>query len=148
MSISDEVDAPDLDPLTATMLYVGQEIKATEYARAMFARQELAIAVGKFLQTRDLLLTPTLAAPPPPVDFADPAAFLKWLPFILAFSLTGQPAASVPAGWTADGLPVGLQIVGRPYDEATVLRAAATFEEACPWAHRKPPLDQLHSPGG
>ncbi|MEE8372765.1 MAG: amidase family protein, partial [Dehalococcoidia bacterium] len=56
------------------------------------------------------------------------------------FNLTGQPAASVPAGWTDDGLPVGLQIVGRRYDEVTVLRAAAAFEEACPWAGRRPPV--------
>jgi Asp-tRNA(Asn)/Glu-tRNA(Gln) amidotransferase A subunit family amidase len=132
--------AKDVDPLTATILYVGTEIKATEYAKAMFSRQDLAVKMGKFLQTYDLLLTPTLAQLPPPADFADPAGFLKWLPFILAFSLTGQPAASVPAGWTEDGLPVGLQIVGRPYDEAAVFRAATAFEEASPWAHRKPPL--------
>ena len=132
--------APDLDPLTATMLYVGRDIKATDYARAMFSRQELAVKMGKFLQTYDLLLTPTLAAPPPPADFADPAGFLQWLPFILVFSLTGQPAASVPAGWTDDGLPVGLQIVGRRFEEATVLRAAAAFEAARPWAQRRPTL--------
>ncbi|MEE8469988.1 MAG: amidase family protein [Dehalococcoidia bacterium] len=133
--------ASEVDPLTATILYVGAEIKATEYAKAMFARQELAVKMGRFFQTYDLLLTPTLAAPPPPVDFADPAGFLRWLPFILAFNLTGQPAASVPAGWTEDGLPVGLQIVGRPYDEATVFGAAAAFEEACPWTHKRPPLE-------
>ncbi len=133
--------ASELDPLTATMLFVGAEMKATEYAKAMFARQELAVKIGKFFQGYDLLLTPTLAAPPPPVDFAEPAGFLKWLPFILAFSLTGQPAASVPAGWTEDGLPVGLQIVGRPYDEISVFRAAAAFEEACPWAYKKPSLE-------
>lgn len=136
----DEI-ASELDPLTATILFVGGEMKATEYAKAMFARQELAVKAGKFFQDYDLLLTPTLAVPPPPVDFTDPAGFLKWLPFILVFSLTGQPAASVPAGWTEDGLPVGLQIVGRPYDEATVFRAAAAFEEACPWAHKRPPLE-------
>lgn len=131
----------ELDPLTATILYVAAEMKATDYAKAMFARQELAVKMGKFFQIYDLLLTPTLALPPPPLDVPNPADFLKWLPFILVFSLTGQPAASVPAGWTEDGLPVGLQIVGRPYDEVTVFRAAAAFEEACPWAHRQPPLE-------
>ena len=53
--------------------------------------------------------------------------------------MTGNPAASVPAGFTANGLPVGLQIVGRLEDEATVLAASARFEEARPWAHLKPP---------
>ena len=55
-------------------------------------------------------------------------------------NMTGQPAASVPAGWTADGLPVGLQIVGRHLDDATVLRAAAAFEAARPWRDRWPAL--------
>ena len=55
--------------------------------------------------------------------------------------MTGQPACSVPAGFTADKLPVGLQIVGRRFDDATVLRAAAAFEKAQPWHHLKPPID-------
>ncbi len=60
--------------------------------------------------------------------------------FTIPFNLTGQPAASIPAGFTEDGLPVGLQIVGRKYDEPTVLRASARFEEARPWADRWPDL--------
>lgn len=127
--------------LTSAMLFVSGELKATDYARALFAKQELTVKMGKFFQTYDLLLTPTLPTPPLPVDFDDPIGFLKWVPFTFPFNLTGQPAASIPAGWTDDGLPVGLQIVGRPFDEATVLRAAAAFELAFPWAHRKPPLE-------
>jgi aspartyl-tRNA(Asn)/glutamyl-tRNA(Gln) amidotransferase subunit A len=126
-----------LSPLSAAMLFLSGGLKATDYAKAMFAKQELTIKLGKFFQTYDLLLTPTLPTPPLPVDFDDPIGFLKWANFTFPFNLTGQPAASVPAGWT-EGLPVGLQIVGKPYDEITVLRAAAAFEEAHPWAHRKP----------
>jgi aspartyl-tRNA(Asn)/glutamyl-tRNA(Gln) amidotransferase subunit A len=132
--------APDLDPLTATMLYVGREMKATEYARAMFAKQDLATQAGRFFQTYDLLLTPTLALPPPPLEVPNPADFLNWLPFITVHNMTGQPAASIPAGWTDDGMPVGLQIAGPAHGEAVVLRAAAAFEEARPWAHIKPPI--------
>jgi aspartyl-tRNA(Asn)/glutamyl-tRNA(Gln) amidotransferase subunit A len=62
------------------------------------------------------------------------------LPFTYPFNLTGQPAASVPCGFTSDGLPVGLQIVGRWRDEATVLRAAACFEAAQPWAAIRPSI--------
>jgi Asp-tRNA(Asn)/Glu-tRNA(Gln) amidotransferase A subunit family amidase len=60
--------------------------------------------------------------------------------FTYPFNMSGQPAASIPAGFTRDGLPVGLQIIGRRYDEATVLRASARFEEARPWADRWPEL--------
>jgi len=129
-----------LDPLMAAMLPVISELKATDYARAMFAMQELKVKAGAFFQTHDLLLTPTVAGPPLSVELEEPLGFLSWMPFTYPFNLTGQPAASVPAGWTEDGLPVGLQIVGRAYDEATVFRAAAALEKVQPWAHRKPPL--------
>jgi aspartyl-tRNA(Asn)/glutamyl-tRNA(Gln) amidotransferase subunit A len=63
------------------------------------------------------------------------------LPFTYPFNLTGQPAASVPCGFTSEGLPVGLQIVGRWHADGQVLRAAACFEALQPWAQRRPPLD-------
>ena len=127
-----------VDQLTMMAVVISQEVKGTDYARMLFAKHDLAAKTGKFLQSYDLLLTPTLTAPPYPVDFDDPIGYWKWVPFTIPFNFTGQPAASIPAGWTEDGLPVGLQIVGRQYDEATVFRAAAAFEEAQPWAHKKP----------
>ena len=63
------------------------------------------------------------------------------LPFTYPFNLTGQPAATVPCGFTSEGLPVGLQIVGRWHAETTVFRAAACFEAAQPWVQARPPLD-------
>jgi aspartyl-tRNA(Asn)/glutamyl-tRNA(Gln) amidotransferase subunit A len=63
----------------------------------------------------------------------------QWLSFTLP-NMTGQTAATVPAGWTEDGLPVGLQLVGRHLSDETVLRAAAAFEEASPWRDRWPDL--------
>jgi Asp-tRNA(Asn)/Glu-tRNA(Gln) amidotransferase A subunit family amidase len=60
--------------------------------------------------------------------------------FTYPFNLTGHPAATVPCGFTKDGLPIGLQIVGRRLGDATVLRAAAAYEAAAPWADRRPPL--------
>ena len=63
---------------------------------------------------------------------------LGWMPFTFPFNMTGQPAASVPAGVTDDGLPVGLQIIGRRNADRTVLAASAAFEAACPWSGRRP----------
>jgi aspartyl-tRNA(Asn)/glutamyl-tRNA(Gln) amidotransferase subunit A len=64
-----------------------------------------------------------------------------WIPYTYPFNLTGNPAASVPCGFTKDGLPVGLQIVGRRFDDVSVLRAAAGYETIAPWADHKPALD-------
>ena len=102
--------------------------------------------VHTFLARFDLLLMPTTAVPPFPLDGKVPreiagqeVSVLGWMPFTYPFNLTGQPAASVPAGWTEDGLPVGLQIVGRRHADRTVLAAAAAFEAAMPWRERRPP---------
>jgi len=65
--------------------------------------------------------------------------WFPWAGFSYPFNFTGQPAATVPAGFTAAGLPVGLQIVGRRFDDLTVLQASAAFETARPWAARRPP---------
>ena len=68
--------------------------------------------------------------------------WLSWAEFSYPFNMSWNPAASVPCGFTADGLPVGLQIVGRHLDDATVLRAAAAYEAAAPWKGKWPPLLQ------
>ena len=111
--------------------------------------QELSARVDKFFDTYDLLLTPTIGVPAWPINLPTPyvssigdksVTQYGW-ELTVPFNLTGQPAASIPAGQTEDGLPVGLQIVGRPYDEATVFRAAATLEKVNPWGLRRPPID-------
>jgi aspartyl-tRNA(Asn)/glutamyl-tRNA(Gln) amidotransferase subunit A len=120
---------------------------AEDITSAVMVRKAVVNKMWRFMSRYDLLLTPTLAVPPFPVHMQGPeiidgraVAPTSWLSFTLPVNLTGQPAASVPAGWTAEGLPVGLQLIGRHLDDATVLRASARFEEAAPWAGRWPPL--------
>jgi aspartyl-tRNA(Asn)/glutamyl-tRNA(Gln) amidotransferase subunit A len=95
----------------------------------------------------DLLLTPPCRSRRFPVGRLNPEHWpqhawdwIRWASFSYPFNFTGQPAASVPAGFTPDGLPVGLQIVGRRFADLTVLQAAAAFEAARPWAQRRPAL--------
>jgi Asp-tRNA(Asn)/Glu-tRNA(Gln) amidotransferase A subunit family amidase len=100
------------------------------------------------MQRYDLLILPTVAVKPFPVDQPYPTEingkrlenYTQWFFLTYGISVTGLPAISVPCGFTPDGLPVGLQIVGRRRGEATVLRAAAAFEAAAPWADRIPPI--------
>lgn len=121
---------------------------AEQLTGAAMARKALNNRMWKFMENYDLLLTPTLTVPPFPVHMQGPEKVdgrmvpsFQWLSFTLPMNMTGQPAASVPAGWTKDGLPVGLQIVGRHLADQTVLAASAAFEAASPWAHRWPDIE-------
>src|SRR5437016_3312446 len=120
----------------------------TRYVQAWFDRLAWWQHPREFFETYDLLLTPTIACPPFPIGLDNPTEIAgkrvepyAWIPFTYPFNLTGQPAASVPCGFTNEGLPIGLQIVGRRFDDAGVLGAAAAFERARPWADRRPPID-------
>lgn len=104
-------------------------------------------SAGEFFDGFDLLATPTIALPPfphpnglGPAQVAGQAVdpHLGWL-FTWPFNLTGQPAISIPCGWTVDGLPLGLQLVARHGADGLVLRVAAALEETNPWKERRPP---------
>jgi len=109
--------------------------------------RRLAARVGQLFDEHDVLLTPVLSRPPVRAGLMEgrgaAVTYLwatGWVPFNVLWNSTGQPAASVPAGFTADGLPLAVQLVGRPHDEATLLSLAAELEAARPWADRRPPL--------
>ena len=127
---------------------LGLALTSAEVARGELLRTVLWNRVREFLAGRDLWITPTSSTPPFPleqshamtVDGKPVGKMLQRSFLTYAFSVLGLPAISIPAGFTRDGLPVGLQIVGKRGGEAAVLRAAAVFEEAHPWAHRFPPL--------
>ena len=127
--------------------FLKTEWTAEQFTDAMVQRKAVNNKMWRFMRKYDLLLTPTLAVPPFEVGIQGPTAIdgkevepFEWLHFTYPLNLTGQPAATAPAGWTDDGLPVGLQIIGRHLGDAMVLRASACFEAAQPWKHRWPPL--------
>jgi amidase len=137
-----------MDPLLVWRVEQGRKLTMADVGNAEKARTALYQRVRKFFETYDLLLLPTNVTPPYfargsyPTEVAGRKITTPYELLLLtyAFNLTGQPAISVPAGWTDDGLPIGLQIVGRWRADAQVLRAAAAYETAAPWTQRRPPL--------
>jgi aspartyl-tRNA(Asn)/glutamyl-tRNA(Gln) amidotransferase subunit A len=135
-----------LDPARLPIIERGFKMHATALHDAQRRRIDYHAAWCAFMERYDLLLTPQLPVTAFPVQDDYPReingremTYLGWTPFTYPFNLTGQPAASVPCGTAHGGLPVGLQLVGRWRDDATVLRAAAAFEQLAPWAHHRPP---------
>lgn len=118
-----------------------------DMVQVQFDRHKLTYQAAAVFEKYDLLLTPTTAVTafgagplgPEKIDGHEGSPS-NWVSFTFPFNFLGQPAASVPCGVNSEGLPVGLQIVGRRFDEAMVLRAAAAFEKAHPWAGKKPVL--------
>ena len=129
--------------------FITRDWTAEDLTNAMVTRKAVVNKMWRFMRRYDILLTPTLAVPPfalhiqgvEKIDGRMVQPF-QWLAFTFPMNLTGQPAASVPAGFTASGLPVGLQIVGRHLADASVIQAAAAFEAARPWADAWPKVAQ------
>jgi aspartyl-tRNA(Asn)/glutamyl-tRNA(Gln) amidotransferase subunit A len=127
--------------------FLSRPWSAEDLTSSVMARKAVNNHMWRLMSEYDLLITPTLTVPPFPVHMQGPEITdgkmvepFRWLAFTFPINLTGQPAATVPAGWTEDGLPVGLQIVGRHLADATVITAAAAFERATGWADRWPSL--------
>ncbi len=118
---------------------------ATRHAEALGKLEWHRRRFDDFFESYDLLLLPTMATTAFPIE-GNPRSIdgrsvhPSWgfTPFCHHANLTGRPAASIPCGFDADGLPIGLQIVGQPGDEVSVLRASAAYEAAHPWAGRQP----------
>jgi amidase len=115
--------------------------------RARVAVAQVTARLNAVFADADLLLTPALAAPPLRLGAWEGCGALRTLlgasrftPFTPAWNVTGQPAASVPAGLDNDGLPLAVQLVAREHEEATLLSLAAQLEAERPWADRRPPL--------
>jgi aspartyl-tRNA(Asn)/glutamyl-tRNA(Gln) amidotransferase subunit A len=129
-----ETFAPDV----LARLRHGAAVSGSQYARAREAQRVWTRVVLRALEGCDLLLAPGACGPAPRLADCDPlAATAELVRFTAMWSLARVPALSVPAGF-ADGLPVSVQLVGRPFDEATLLRAAAAYQAATDWHLRRP----------
>lgn len=144
-------DMPDpqtMDPFVRALFEFGKLVQTTDYIQAVDATHRMNRELVAFFDTYDVLLTPTVGRPPPRIgELAGFDNILQAMPVLLAFTpftdawnVTGQPAASLPLGTDELGLPVGAQLVGRPADEATLIRLSAQVEQARPWADRRPPV--------
>jgi aspartyl-tRNA(Asn)/glutamyl-tRNA(Gln) amidotransferase subunit A len=132
-----------LDPGLRRMAEEGVKIDKKAYLAATAARGTYGSQMRIFMEKYDFLLTPAIATTAfnvgqlSPLD-DDGKAWMSWTPFSFPFNLTQQPAASVPCGFSGDGLPVGLQIVGKMFDDAGVLAACAAYEAADPHFDKVP----------
>jgi amidase len=135
-----------LERRTRGMARLGGLIPQAVLERALAGEAELTRRVNGVLEDHDVLLTPATATPPPRIGQLEGRgaiwtlnAVAGMVPYNGIWNATGQPAASVPAGFGEDGLPRAVQIVGRPNDEATLLSLAGQLEAERPWAQQRPP---------
>ena len=123
------------------------KVTGVEYSRSLSVVFQLQAKMASHFKQYDLLLTPTMPVSafsigkrPDIIGGLKVDPFWGYLPFTYPFNMTGQPAATIPCGFTTTGLPIGLQIIGRAGDEATVLRASNAFEKSAPWPTIKPQM--------
>ena len=143
------VSEKDVEVVTWGMMQQGRDTSSVAYSRAIATCHQVGLAMAKFHQNNDIILSPTLAKPPLPLDVLslspkNVAEFTKEItefsPFTSLYNVTGQPSMSVPLDWTPDELPIGVMFSARFGDDGTLLRLAGQLEKAKPWASRKPKL--------
>ncbi|MHA1730567.1 MAG: amidase [Promethearchaeota archaeon] len=136
-----------ISPNLVKLVEAGIGVTAVDLMAALYRRETLFAEFRKFFDEYDLMVTPTTAVPAfghgmmyPPKVAGKSVSTLAWMSFTYPFNMTGLPAASLPCGFTKDGLPVGMQVVGPRWADLLVLQAAQAFEEVAPWQDRRPPL--------
>jgi aspartyl-tRNA(Asn)/glutamyl-tRNA(Gln) amidotransferase subunit A len=140
-----------LSPSLVRQVAMASEWTGADYQRAMFQRTDLFRMVQRWFETADYLVTPTLSRTALPIDqdLFEPIRVdgvevgelrRNWFPYTMPFNITGHPALTLCCGYDSEGLPIGLQVVGRFRDEASVLRAAALYEASEDWLSRWPDL--------
>jgi aspartyl-tRNA(Asn)/glutamyl-tRNA(Gln) amidotransferase subunit A len=137
-----------MDPGFVACIEAGLHITMADYQKTRLVKYAYCAEIHHFFEDWDFLLTPSVSVAAFPAELLQPRHWpqhpwdwMSWAEFSYPFNLSQNPAASIPCGFTKDGLPVGLQIVGRRFDDLGVLQMSAAFEAARPWASRRPPLD-------
>jgi len=144
-------DGNRMTPSLVRQVAMAEQWSGADYQKAMFQRADLFRMVQKWFDGADYLVTPTLTRTALPIDqdLFEPIVIdgievgelrRNWFPYTMPFNITGHPAITVCCGFGGDGLPIGLQIVGRFRDEASILRAAAIYEASETWLERWPDL--------
>jgi len=146
------IDFELLEPINRALAEDAAATTGPDVVVSIYRLQAAVRRLVAFWDDVDVLVTPTLALPPVPVGwtFDDTdgdarlafARQLLFTPFTPVINVTGQPAMSLPLHWSPDGLPIGVQFVGRPFAEATLIRLAAQLEGARPWADYRPSLPE------
>ena len=131
----------DFGPLARNRMMLGSLIRAVDYIQAQRRRTELLGEIETTLRNHDILITTAMLTPQPPLDDKAPFPFLDVPMIAVPFNLTLHPVQTVRAGFFEDGMPIGAQIIGRHWDEATVLRVAHAFEKKAGLLKQHPNLD-------
>jgi amidase len=139
----------EIEPRNAFYRQVGAATDAVTYLQSRAWIGQWARRMAGWWADYDLLLTPTVGAPPPELGWftaegplAEGGRVVSFIPYTAQFNMTGQPAVSLPLHWTPDGLPVGVQLVAASGREDLLVRVASQLEQAAPWAQRRP---QVHA---
>lgn len=136
-----------MDPNFVKLVEAGLSYDAYSLVKANYKRKQFYEKFYKIFKNYDIMITPTTAIPAFELGKMFPKKIngvgvspTGWQPFTFPFNLTGQPAATVPCGWSKDGLPIGMQIVGKHYQDLLVLQVAHAFEKLSPWQTKTPKL--------
>ena len=126
----------------------GFQLTAEDIYSAEIQRETIYDNVCNHFKEFDILITPTMACPAFELGVSSPAKIEgkevtrgAYSPYTHPFNMSGHPAASIPCGWSSEGLPIGMQIIGKRFDEVTVLQVSKAFEEIAPWQDKKPKFD-------
>ena len=128
----------DFGEMVRARFRIGGLFSASDYVQAQRCRQLVKKEFAQVMQRVDLLVTPTMTQPAAAFEGFDTTSTVRGLSFTAPFNLTGLPAISVPFGFTEAGLPVGMQIAGKPFDEPGIIRAAYAYQQSARWFERRP----------